>query len=340
MASPDRKALDPVALQKALADEPYAFTLFEALRRLECAFPERARLGRSLRSSDDPVRLRQTPTLAFAPREVDRYEPASGEHPPRLYTFRLGLFGPEAPLPLHMTEYAIERKHNEKDGTLAAFADVFHHRMLSLFYRAWADSQPTVQMDRPEEDRFATYVGALVGMATPGLKDRDVLPDGFRRFYAGRLLSQARSAEGLRRLVGYFFDVPVKLHEFVAEWMSLPDDAHLRLGASPDVASLGRSTVMGGRVRGAQQRFRLRMGPLTRAQFRHLLPGGAALERLVGAVRAYIGDEKGWDVQLVLRHDEVPSTRLGKDGRLGLTSWMGKRPENDDADDVVLRPTG
>ncbi len=117
--------------------------------------------------------------------------------PPRLYGLFLGLFGPNAPLPLHLTEYAIDRRRNAKDGTLGAFADIFHHRMLSLFYRAWADSQPTVQFDRPDEDRFRLYIGALVGMATPHLDARDALPDQYKRFFAGRLVPQARNAEGL-----------------------------------------------------------------------------------------------------------------------------------------------
>lgn len=338
MAGADRQAADPVALQQELAARPQGFELFEALRRIECAFPQKARLGRSAKPSEDPVRLRHTPTLAFVPRSVDRFEPGTAERPPRLYSYELGLFGPQAPLPLHLTEYALDRQRNARDDTFAAFADIFHHRLLSLFYRAWADAQPTVQMDRPHEDRFRHYVGALVGMASPGLDGRDALPDGFRRFFAGRLLPQSRNAEGLRRLVEYFFRVPVRLREFMPEWMPLPADAHLRLGGSAAVASLGRTTVLGGRVWGAQQRFRLRMGPLTRSQFHHLLPGGEALQRLVAAVRAYVGEEKGWDVQLVLRRDQVPGVQLGRSGRLGLSSWVGRRRDDRDADEVVLRP--
>lgn len=338
MAGTDRQTTHSVALQESLAQQPHVYELFEALRRLECAFPERARLGRSTRPAEDPVRLRQTPSLAFAPRSIDRFSAQAGEREAELHTFELGLFGPHAPLPLHLTEYAIEREHNERDRTFSAFANIFHHRMLSLFYRAWADAQPTVHMDRPGEDRFRTYIGALVGLASPGMADRDILPDGFKRFFAGRLLSQSRSAEGLRHLLEYFFGVPVKLQEFVAEWMPLPEEAHLRLGGSPAVASLGHSTVIGRRVMGAQQRFRLRLGPLRRRQFVHFLPGGEALQRLIAAVRSYLGEEKGWDVQLVLHRDDVPSTRLGRSGRLGLSTWVGRRMRADDADDVVLRP--
>ena len=222
MARKAGNTTDAVALENALRDHPEAFEFFEAARRLECAFPERPRLGHSAKAVDDFVRLCQTPSLAFAPKTVDRYEPGGGGKPARLHGLFFGLFGPNAPLPLHLTEYAIDRELNAKDRTFTAFANIFHHRMMSLFYRAWADSQPTVQIDRPAEDRFRMYMGALVGLATPDLGDRDALPDQFKRFFAGRLLQQSRNAEGLKGLLERFFRVPVSVVEFVTEWMRLP----------------------------------------------------------------------------------------------------------------------
>jgi type VI secretion system protein ImpH len=340
MAGTARQAADPVALERALREQPEAFELFEALRRIECAHPDRPRLGESAKPAEDPVRLCQTPSLAFAPRGLDRYEPAADGRPARLRNLVLGLFGPNAPLPLHLTEYVLDRVRNAKDATLVAFADIFHHRLLSLFYRAWADAQPTVQFDRPGEDRFRHYLGALVGLSTPGLEGHDALPDQYKRFFAGRLLAQARNAEGLRGLLEHFFQVPVRVVEFVAEWMRLPTGAHLRMGASPEVAGMGLTAVMGEYVWGAQQRFRLRLGPLTQAQFNHFLPGGEALRQLVAAVKTYAGEEKAWDVQLVLKRTEVPTTKLGQAGRMGLSTWMGEPRRGADADHVILRPAG
>lgn len=340
MASATRQTPDPVALEAALAATPEAFELFEALRRIECAYPERPRLGESARPVEDPVRLGETPSLAFAPRDIDRFLPAADGKPARLDNLAFGLFGPQGPLPLHLTEYVLDRLRNAKDATLLAFGNIFHHRMLSLFYRAWANAQPTVHLDRPQRDRFKLYLGALVGLSTRGLEDRDELPDQFKRFFAGRLVAQARNAEGLRYLLEQFFVVPVRVVEFVAEWMRLPMEALLRMGDSPEVAGLGRTAVLGGRVWGAQQRFRLRIGPLSQYEFNRFLPGGEALGQLVAAVKTYVGDEEAWDAQLVLKGDEVPATRLGRSGRMGLTTWMGEWRQAGDADQVVLRPGG
>ena len=340
MALTARQTSDLVALENALRDHPEAFEFFEAARRLECANPERPRLGTSSKATEDFVRLFHTPSLAFAPRMIDSYSPGGPGRPGQLKGFFLGLFGPNGPLPLHLTEYAMDRERLSQDSTLIAFADVFHHRMLSLFYRAWAESQPTVQLDRPKEDRFASYMGALVGLSTAHLGERDALPDNFKRFFAGRLLSQARNSEGLKGLLERFFRVPVSVIEYVAEWMHLPASGYMRMGRSTETGSLGRTTVIGEWVWGAQQRFRLRIGPLSQPEFNKFLPGGEALKQLIAAMKTYVGDEKAWDAQLVLKKDEVPNVKLGRTGRLGLTSWMGALSPLEDADQVILKPTG
>jgi type VI secretion system protein ImpH len=336
MASPTRQAPDPVALEAALHELPEKYEFFEAMRRLECAYPEHPRLGHSTRVADDPVRLAHAVSLAFPPRSIDRFEPGTAGKPGRLYGLFLGLFGPHGPLPLHLTEHAVDRQRNAKDATFVAFADIFHHRMLSLFYRAWAEAQPTVQLDRPDEDRFRTWIGALIGMATPHLDERDALPDRYKRFFAGRLVPQARNAEGLKGFLEHYFGVPVQVLEFVAGWMSLPRDAHLRMGTG--MAALGSNALLGAYVRGAQQRFRLRVGPLTQSEFNRFMPGGEALGQLVAATTLYVGKEKGWDVQLVLKKEEVPLTHLGQAGRMGFNTWIGRYPKRTDADEVVLAP--
>lgn len=338
MARAARQTPDPVALLKALENHPEAFELFEALRRIECAYPESPRLGQSTRPADDPIRLGETPSLAFAPKEIDRLQSGSEGGKPRLKILSFGLFGPNAPLPSHLTEYALGRIHHAKDHTLAAFADIFHHRLISLFYRAWANAQPVVQRDRPDSDGFRLYMGALIGMATPGMAGRDALPDRFKRHFAGHFLTQARNAEGLQRLLQRFFQMPVRVLEFVSDWMRLPSDAYLQLGHSPQVSSLGQTTILGSWVWGAQQRFRLRVGPLSLQRFNSFLPGGESLGELVAAVKSYVGEEKSWDVQLVLKREDVPAMRLGKTGRLGQSTWMGTLQGGGDADQVILRP--
>lgn len=338
MAGQDRTTPSAVSLQAALEQEPYGFDYFQALRLLECAHRDKPRIGMAQRPADESVRLGQKPSLSFAGSTLAAFEPGKKGLAPRLTSYFFGLFGPHGPLPLHLTEYAYDRQRNSRDATFTHFLDLFHHRMLSLFYRAWSNSRPAVSFDRPEEDWFGGYMAALIGREPKALRKRDAMPDLAKLHYAGLLSSQTRNADGLRAMVCDFFGLPVRIEEFIGSWMDLPDEAVCRLGLSPDTGALGQTAIAGARVWGRQQRFRIVIGPLSLADYRRFLPGSDSLSRLVAVVRNYFGDELGWDVNLVIKGQEVPALKLGESGRLGWTTWLGAPPEGRDAVDLILDP--
>ncbi len=340
MASPNRTAAYAVELFEALRRAPYAFHFFQALRRLECLYRDRPRLGKSTKLADDPVRLAQEPSLAFAPATLAAFTPSDdADKPPRLSEYFLGLFGPHGPLPTHLTEYARDRWRNHGDRTFAWFADLFHHRMLCLFYRAWADTQPTVSFDRPETDRFNVYVGAPFGLGMPSLWNRDAIPDLAKFHYAGRLVGQTRNPEGLQAILTDFFKLPVVIETFVGHWLPLAKTSRCRLGATPATGLLGKTAVIGERVWDCQYKFRIVMGPMGLAEFQRFLPGSDSLRRLVAWARNYVGDELLWDFNPILKKEEVPPLVLGAGTRLGWTTWLTSRPLARDADDLKLDAT-
>lgn len=338
MADSGGQATHSLEWLRALREEPYKFGFFQTLRRLECIYAAQPRFGKATRVSDDPIRLGQQPSMAFAPATFAEYAPGKAGCPARLLVYFLGLFGPNGPLPLHLTDYARDRMRNADDPTLARFADIFHHRMLHLFYRAWADAQPTVNHDRPGQDRFFTYLGSLFGLGMEQLQGRDALPDHAKLYYAGQFVGQTRSASGLCDLLKDYFGLTVSIEEFVGQWLTLPSDSHWRLGESPDTGSLGQTIIMGERVWECQQKFRIRFGPMGIQDYERLLPGGASLERLVALIRMYVGDAVNWDVNLILNKAEIPPLQLGGGARLGWTTWLTDKAANEDAGDLYLEP--
>jgi type VI secretion system protein ImpH len=367
MAGTDRAEADRVEFFSALAERPFEFDFYHALRRVETLFRAGPRIGRSLRPADDPVRLAQEPSLAFAPATLASFKASKTGGKPRLAVAFGGLFGPQGPLPLHLTEYARDRIINSADPTFARFLDIFHHRMLSLVYRAWADAQPTVQFDRPESDRFAAYVGSLAGFGQPSLLRRDAMPDLAKLYFAGRFVCHARHAEGLQAVLSEFFQLPMKLVEFVGRWLRLPEDCRCVLGdgttdtalgavgnalrgvpgtivgippggATTALAQLGVSATIGEYVWDCQTKFRIVAGPMNFTDYQRLLPGGASLARLEAIVKNYVGLELDWDLHLVLEEREVPMAQLGSLGQLGWTTWLISEPRQGDAADLVLSP--
>ena len=324
---------DTLALFSRLAESPHAFDFYQALRRLECLFPANPRWGHARRPADEPVRFGQEPELTFAPAPLASFG-TGRDGRPRLQVRLFGLFGPNGPLPLHITEYARERMRHAGDSTLSRFLDIFHHRFVTLFYRAWAQAQPHVNHDRPAEDRFASYVGAFVGLSPAALRDRDALPDLAKFFHAGALIRHTRNAEGLRTILQHFCRVPVQVEEFVGHWLTLETRERTCLGR--EGATLGSAAVAGSQVWDSQSKFRLHVGPLSLGEYEAFLPGGTLIQKIVDWVRLYLCYEFDWDVRLILRKDDVPPLSLGQSGRLGWTSWLGRRQATTDAGDLCI----
>lgn len=319
---------DPVDVHLQLERDAARLDFFQALRLLENAHPELPRIGASLRARDDAVRFGQDPALVFHAAALGPFRRASGDARARLAVNFFGLLGANGPLPRHLTEYVRERLRNGGDGTMLAFLDVFHHRMLALFYRARASAEPTISLDRADADGYATFVGSLCGIGTPALRERDELGDFAKLHFAGLLASRNRPAAGLAAILQAYFRLPLHIEQFVGHWLRMPPGSHSRIGRIEQGNRLGNSLVLGKSAWDCQNKFRIVIGPVTYADFQRLLPGGARLRRLQAWVRSYCGLALDWDVRLVLDPDERPPLRLGAAGgaRLGWTSWVASGP--------------
>lgn len=335
----DARQLDErrARLFERLTAEPWAHDFFAVLRQVESLSPASPRLGRALRPGAEPLRLGQDPELDFAPAALMSFR-ADANKPPRLGARFFGLFGPMGPLPLHITEYARDRLRNHADPTFARFADVFHHRALLLFYRAWAHSQPAVQADRPADDQFAKWVSALFGQAPAALRHADSVADSAKRFAAGHLARPTRNPESICKVLRQYFKVPVRVESYVGHWITLREEDRSRLGraGAGRSARLGMTAVAGAKVWDRQYKIRLHVGPLTLAQYQQFLPGRQSLVELRDWMRQLLGFDMLWDLQLVLKGNEVPALQLGQGDSavLGRSTWLARNngPHTDRGD--------
>lgn len=325
---------DLTHLERLIRD-PQAHHIFHAMRLLDAEVQGGPRFGQSRRPRQDNVRFGQEPYLGFPPSTIQGFDKPTKSRPSKLRNFFFGFFGPHGPLPLHLTEYARSRKLNFNDPTFVAFADMLTHRLMTLLYRAWVQGQPTAAFDRGENSETESKIAALGGYHAKNLRDRDAMPDLAKRHYVGLLANGPRNADGLVAILNGFFDAPVSLEEFVGEWLTLePSDLWILGGP----ATLGQTACIGARVWSQSSKFRLRIGPLSMEDYKNLLPGSPALERLRAIVRNYIGDQLDWDVNLVLRGADVPQAQLGGSTQLGLTSWVGSDPHPAEVADLYLEP--
>ena len=329
---------DADALLLRLKNAPWAFDFFQAIRKLERALPEMPAIGHAHRPAQEAFQFCQEPSLAFATSTLHHCESENENHALRIFINFFGLLGPNGPLPLHYTDTVHDRELNQKDHAMARFLDLFNHRMISFFYRAWANHQQTVSFERGEHDRFTVYFGSLFGIGMESLRHRDAVPDLSKLHYSGHLVGQTRHAEGLQSLLMDFFQIPARIEQFIGRWIAVPAESTCRLGTSRSSGELGISTILGSQTWDCQQKFRVHMGPMSFKEYQRLLPGEKSLRRLVDWIRNYAGDQYAWDVRLTLLHSEVPTMSLGSMGQLGWTTWLNSAPATDDADDLILQP--
>ena len=346
------------AIAERLFEEPYRFEFFQAVRLLERLFPERVPVGRVneegqvIAPSREVSRFRARASLRFPPSQVHDlksaesgpFESENGHAPratggvPQLEVAFMGLTGPLGVLPNPYTELLIERQR-QKDRALIDFLDLFNHRLISFFYRAWEKYRfPVAYERRPGEDPFTAYLFALIHLGTRGLRGRMSLPDEGLLGYGGMIAQRPHSASAIAAIVGDYFGVVAGVEQFSGQWLKLDAGSLSRLGRAN--SDLGWSTVAGTRVWDCQSKFRLKLGPLSYRQFIDFLPIGSAFQPVMDLVRLLVGVEFDFEMQLVLKAAEVPgsilTTRARRRPMLGWNTWLKTLDFVRDDDQIVL----
>ncbi|MFO0875763.1 MAG: type VI secretion system baseplate subunit TssG [Gemmataceae bacterium] len=358
------------SVEKRLFEEGYSFDFFQAVRLLQRLAPERALIGQGGPPARELVRFRVLPSLTFPPSSIYEITRPTTERPtPAMTVAFLGLTGPSGVLPRHYTETIIRlerERRGEERRALREWLDLFNHRLLSLFFRAWEKYRFWVIYERGEYDRdapdgFTRAVQSLIGLGTEGLRRRlrvSAVELGRERerplarvedltllHYAGLLAQRKRNAAGLESLLADYFGVPVRVQQFVGQWLQLELPSRSRLGVVDGNCRLGQDTVAGERVFDCQGKIRIRLGPLSYAQFVEFLPDRSptpdnkAFFLLVHLVRLYAGSEFDVDVQPVLQANQIPECQLSDElpgPRLGWNTWLTSQQAQEDTDDALF----
>ena len=320
------------------------YRFFQAVRLLAL---DQTRQGKGSGNTGVPRNLRfRTPaSLSFPASEIDRLDSHNNEEqatePLHMQVNFMGLTGPSGALPTHYTELLIERRQFHRDGTAHAFFDLFSHRAISLFYSAWRKYRFFVPYEQGEREGFTRNLLDLSGFGLTRMQERlkaeapGVSPLFFA-YFAGLVAQKPLSAAAISAFVSGYFNVPVKLEQFVGQWIAVPENEQSRLGQQAN--QLGLSAFAGQRAWDQQTKIRLRIGPLEHARFSDFLPGEAAAAALEQLIKLCVGNDLACETNLVLRKEDIPApvVKQGQTGlRLGHNIWLASHPVQQDADQMA-----
>lgn len=325
-------------MEQVLHEDSCSFEFFQAVALLQRLRAQSEPVGHFSKPEDEAVTFRAHNTLRFPASQIQSIDyPEQG--PAEMMVNFMGLTGPNGVLPYCYTEQILERLRS-KDGAMQAFFDMFNHRMISFFYRAWEKYRFPATYYRGD-DTFTHHLLDLIGLGTPGLQDRQCVPDTALLHYAALVGAQARSAEALESILAGYFEVPVAVEQFAGAWYRLDPSSQCSMeDDGSESEQLGTGVVVGDEIWDQQSRVRVCLGPLSLEQYSSFLPGGSAHEPLKALVRFFSNDEFDFEVKLILQRDDVPRCEVGGETagapRLGWVSWLKSAPLEHNPGDTIL----
>jgi len=328
------------SVENLLREEPYRFEFFQAVRLLQRLFPNRKPVGDTALPNDEIARFRSRIAMDFPSSEIQEIVESTDEHTgvekTEVIVNFMGMAGVSGVLPTHYTELVLDRIRH-RDTALWTFLDIFTHRTVSMFYRAWAKYRFPVGYENGN-GAFTGFLFDFAGLGTDGLRGRSHVEDESLLPYVGIIAQKPHSTNALENILSDYFVVPAKVIQFFGQWLALgPDD--VTLVGSQNIA-LGTNTITGTRVWDQQSKFRVRLGPLTFTQFQAFLPNGSAHGPLRSIIKFMTGIEFDHDVQLRLLGRQVPgtvlTTRAARKPMLGWTTFLKTQPVKGVDEQLVL----
>lgn len=328
-------------LEAELFDEPYRFEFFQAVRLIQKIANDKKPVGGDALPHEEAIRFRSRISFDFPSSEVHEIrKPAEGsseEYPLEMIQNFMAMAGVSGALPVHYTELVYSRTRY-RDTTMWAFLDIFTHRLVSLFYRAWAKYRISIGYENGSNS-FTSYLHDFTGVGTIGMRGRLDVDDESLLPYAGLISQKPHSASAIENIISDYFGVPTKVELFVGQWLDLGRSEWTLAGKANN--ELGGRAIIGTRVWDHQSKFRLRLGPLNVAQYLAFLPNGSAFGPLRSVLRFLVGDEFDYDAQLCLKAQQVPATILTTKAMrrplLGWTSFLKSKPFVKDDEQFVLQ---
>lgn len=336
MGSPERPTDDLLTVIQALGARPGQLAFQPLVALLERLTAGAVRVGSAGPVSGEAIRFRHDPSLAFSAGDVSQVrvrpshleESGAPAHVVEVVTTFLGLFGAVSPLPDYIPE---EIAQEDPDTPLKReFLDLFHHRLLSLLYRALALYSLEAETTRGADDAWSRRLLALGGL------------DTYERPYAGRLsptqllrlspllATRARTARSLELaltdvLSPVLGEATVTLRQFAGSWVDTEPEHRLRLGRAN--SRLGRSTLLGSKLFDRAGRFDIVISPLEGPVYRRLLPEGDLAPVVREVVDLFQRDPLDCALVLGVREGALPAFRLSRQtpSRLGQDCYLGQR---------------
>jgi len=299
---------------KQLIEDPSEYNFYQAIytieRQLAAGKEQQSKVGHDSIPRNELIRFISDQNLGYpgAPiSKVQKRDDVDGKTAYDIHVSFMGVTGTNGALPQHYTELVLERL-KYKDTGMRDFFDLFNHRLLSLYYRAWEKYKFPIAFEKQSNssvDSFSSVLNQLSGTSSSAGK-----------YYAGFLNHSIRNVEGLKQILTDFTGCDVAIEQFQGKWQILAEADQTRLGqrSQPEgqFAQLGFDACIGNKVWDINSDIKIVIKPSADAKIEQFLSGGSINQGMKELINLYLGKSINHKLQLELLNEQIPVTRLSK----------------------------
>jgi type VI secretion system protein ImpH len=310
------------ALLPVLLDNATRMNFFRFCELIDLCAPGKPPLGATDSLAMEPVRFRSKARLGFPNRELDaiEYDPDNPARAPAVRTTFLGLYGVDARMP----SYFVDEIAQNRDGAepLAAFLDVFHHRITTQYYRVWRKYRYPAGFRNGGTDEISQYLLSFAGLGigAPAIAQSV----GVRKLLSmlGLAGQKTRTAEGLAGVLQHAVpDARITVQEFYPVWTR---------AEGAEQGTLGDGCLLGRGFFDRSNTVRVVITPSTRESVLGLIPGHVTHREVMTLLRFYLGYEAQAHLEMHVGAALMPAQLLNSDQvRLGYTTRLPQPAERD-----------
>jgi len=285
----------------------WRYQFFSALRALELQLRNSPPLGEQGPARAERIRLRPSTSFLFPTTDIvniDAQRTGAAEHRVVVTTNLPGLYGVGSPLP-RTYAHQILQEDDEVPQT-RQFLDLLHHRLFSLWYRAWKRHHYEQAFDQDGLDDLTRILFELIGVPKDATEETlGTSPIRLLR-YLGWLVLRSRPVTGLAILLCEELALPIEIDQLPVRWLTVRPELQSRVHSDPQRGGrLGHDFVLGARRMDRAGALRLRIGPVSYKTLLDLWPGAPLHRRLTALARFYL--RQPLDLQMCVR---VPAAEV------------------------------
>ncbi|MDO6548650.1 type VI secretion system baseplate subunit TssG [Pseudoalteromonas carrageenovora] len=240
-----------------------------------------------------------------------------GMHKVNMQVSFMGLTGCSGALPQFYSELVMQRLRY-KDTTMRDFYDMFNHRLISLYYRAWKKYKPSLNHVNYEKnkDPYTQILGLLSG----GYNEHQL-------HFSGLYSRKIRNAFDLKNVLSSYLGCDVSIKQMVGQWHELKAQEQTRLASQAlyegQHARLGVDTMIGNKVWDVSSNIEIHIKSDDPDKAKQLLPKGPLFEIANKITKDYVGNAINFRLVIESNFQNLGAAKLSKNEcQLGANSFL------------------